>query len=918
MKKNETKQMKCMKRRLFFAAVFLLSVVHLHAMYFWKPGGADFQEGDFCYKYTYNDVNFTLLNSDKVVLTAYTGTAKTVNVPSSVTHSGITYTVVAIGKRATVGMTMDEYTGYGVTPAQYWAFYGTNVETINEIPATVEQLENFDSGSRYAYNFLEGCHKLKKILINTDNPVYSTTNAYGFNSTGQAVYTNNNKWLIAVPPGCEDVGLTIKDGVEMICKYALYQAKFKNIAMPNSVKEIENHAFNSCTNLTNLKMSDAIETIGTRAFERCVKLNPVDLPEGLKNIYSYAFKDCSALETIKLPASLVVLGRGAFQYCENLDNVEFRGDLITKIEDNVFHYCTNMKTVSLPSTLKEIGQFSFCACSSLENDFLGNYPNLMKIGRGAFNCSSLESVTPPESVTSIGDYAFGCNKNLKKFTIPTNCTLGKGVLMNTPYLSEIVNLNTTRYTLDKSGGLTKGVLYGNNSGPMDELIYFIPLNEIGQNNKTMVKQWIVPNHVKKICAGSMGYHQIESLILPSGLEEIEEYAFSQILDDQGRDPFIQFSEIEREQWRWRVKELTIPASVKNLKMNAFFSLINPPQGASQGFVAGLTKTTHFEKIYFMSAPETFNSNTSSSPFVYNYGNVYMVLRGSSFFGDSKGTCEGDNDEVKIYTTKSVYEGNSSFTRRMKKYDAFSTDRFGYEIPFDRTIYYGKVMTMCRDFDMDLSNTTAYHAFISEKFDADANGGKGGYTMRRVSYVPSRTGSQNDEYHGIVVRGQSMEGNQSETFTYRIGENHYRSTLPIATFKSASDGSDIATSMNRLVGVVANSHVQGSEGTLTNWGLSDGKWQRIVNTGRLTPYNRAYLQPTKAETNSMIGSDGQHAKINMIFADEEVDWIGITGIECQNVEHLDKDRWHTLDGRVLKQRPTEKGIYIHNGKKEVVK
>ena len=97
-----------------------------------------------------------------------------------------------------------------------------------------------------------------------------------------------------------------------------------------------------------------------------------------------------------------------------------------------------------------------------------------------------------------------------------------------------------------------------------------------------------------------------------------------------------------------------------------------------------------------------------------------------------------------------------------------------------------------------------------------------------------------------------------------------------------------------------------------------EWQRIVNTGRLTPYNRAYLQPTKAETNSMIGSDGQHAKINMIFADEEVDWIGITGIECQNVEHLDKDRWHTLDGRVLKQRPTEKGIYIHNGKKEVVK
>ena len=47
--------------------------------------------------------------------------------------------------------------------------------------------------------------------------------------------------------------------------------------------------------------------------------------------------------------------------------------------------------------------------------------------------------------------------------------------------------------------------------------------------------------------------------------------------------------------------------------------------------------------------------------------------------------------------------------------------------------------------------------------------------------------------------------------------------------------------------------------------------------------------------------------------------GNTGIE--NIEYTIKpqsDAWYTLDGRRLNGRPTNKGIYINNGRKVVIK
>ena len=49
---------------------------------------------------------------------------------------------------------------------------------------------------------------------------------------------------------------------------------------------------------------------------------------------------------------------------------------------------------------------------------------------------------------------------------------------------------------------------------------------------------------------------------------------------------------------------------------------------------------------------------------------------------------------------------------------------------------------------------------------------------------------------------------------------------------------------------------------------------------------------------------------------------VTGIDSVNINkdeaHSENGAWYTIDGRMLSSKPTQKGLYIHNGKKVVIK
>ena len=50
----------------------------------------------------------------------------------------------------------------------------------------------------------------------------------------------------------------------------------------------------------------------------------------------------------------------------------------------------------------------------------------------------------------------------------------------------------------------------------------------------------------------------------------------------------------------------------------------------------------------------------------------------------------------------------------------------------------------------------------------------------------------------------------------------------------------------------------------------------------------------------------------------IEFGGTTGITDNKRETITKNHWYTIDGRKLNTKPTAKGVYIHNGRKEVLK
>ena len=142
-----------------------------------------------------------------------------------------------------------------------------------------------------------------------------------------------------------------------------------------------------------------------------------------------------------------------------------------------------------------------------------------------------------------------------------------------------------------------------------------------------------------------------------------------------------------------------------------------------------------------------------------------------------------------------------------------------------------------------------------------------------------------EVKGIVPAGTGllMTGTAGATYVF-----------PLASGDATAD-----VSGNKLVGVTKDTDLS----TLTdgdNHYVYDNDAFQLHSTGTIAA-NEAYLSlPTS-------GTD----KINVTLG-------GTTGIKGIAADNEDNGAWYTLDGVKVNEKPTAKGLYIHNGKKVIVK
>ena len=131
------------------------------------------------------------------------------------------------------------------------------------------------------------------------------------------------------------------------------------------VTAIGEKAFSSCDNLTSLNMPNSVTSVGEWSFNGTTNLESIRLSESIKEFPENLFRG-SGLYSIEVPNGVTAIGKSTFYNCKNLN------------------------AILLPNTLETIGGSAFLGCKSLEKIIFPH--SLTKIGASAFLGTSLKEV----------------------------------------------------------------------------------------------------------------------------------------------------------------------------------------------------------------------------------------------------------------------------------------------------------------------------------------------------------------------------------------------------------------------------------------------------------------------------------------------------------------------------------------------
>ncbi len=311
--------------------------------------------------------------------TSYNSYSGSVTIPSTVTYSGVTYTVTAIGDNA-----FNKSTGL----------------TSVSIPNTVKTIGT--------YAFLS-CTSLTDVSIPSS---VSSIKDYAFSNTGLSsiVIPNSISELVnGTFASCSRLtSITIPNSVTKIGNEVFNGCSgLTSLTIPNTVTAIGDNVFRGCRGLTSLVIPNSVITLGNYVFYGCTGLTSVDIGNSVTTIGSYAFYGCTGLIRVTIPNSVTTLGDNAFYGCTGLIGIDF-GNSLTIIGERAFYGCTGLVSVLIPNSVTTLRSYAFDGCTGLMNIDLGK--SVATIGAYAFrNCMGLTSLTIPNSVRSVNLGAFlGC------------------------------------------------------------------------------------------------------------------------------------------------------------------------------------------------------------------------------------------------------------------------------------------------------------------------------------------------------------------------------------------------------------------------------------------------------------------------------------------------------------------------------
>lgn len=509
---------------------------------------------------TYSDINGVLFNQDGTTLIGYPIGRKNEDyvIPTS------TVTIAESACRSCVFNSVDFSQATNLKTFERWAFYQsklgsttldlskTAVETIGLrsfaddglkkviLPESIKKLDDyaFANNKITDINLPEGLETIGRdafsksemseitipaSLTSLGATVFSeNTNLKAINvaegnekyaSYGGVVYTKDYSRLIFYPRGKDDESYTIHPATNSTEEGSMSSCLFKEIIIPESLREIGQSTFDRATNLTNIVWPENcnVTKIGGYAFSNCTGLNTFDLPKSVKEMHLLVFNGCtftefkipdeSQLDIMNLatwngcPLTKITIGKNTkismingatnpvassrvletliieegntnlksfsencFKSVHSIKEIIIADDCgLKSIGNSCFEGCSNLTTLALPSSVQTLGTLCFYKTPNLKTltfaDTDEHPAQLASIGENCFWECGIESFTVPRSVKSISRQAFHSCEAIETVSIPAGTT---SVDKEAFYLCnelEAINVDKANETYTSSDGI---------------------------------------------------------------------------------------------------------------------------------------------------------------------------------------------------------------------------------------------------------------------------------------------------------------------------------------------------------------------------------------------------------------------------------------------------------------------------------
>lgn len=785
------------------------------------------------------------------------------------------------------------------------------------------------------------CQFVKAFDVDVHNAKYEAING--------VLFTKDKTSLLLYPCGKED-DYIVPEGTVKIEAFAFSDVqKLGKVKIAKSVTTIGPSAFKGAKILKEIDFQETtkLETIGDHAFQN-TKLEKVTIPASVKKLEGASFADIETLKEVHFATGcqLEELSGNLFQNAKNLTKVVFDGtNHLKMISSDVFLNCSKLETFTVPKTVTTIASGAFKGTQGLKTVEFENGSVLERIGTGAFADCGITHITLPESIKLIQELAFDHCTNLTEIKLPKNLQeVQKGAFNFCENLLKfIVDSDNKKYsTLD---GMLCDI--------KKEVLHVFPAG------KANSKYTLVPYFKKVEAYCFYGSNKVTNITFPKTVTEIGTHAIAlcnklKSLSFMGEDNVPTLNEnimyesgnkknvtiYVRKKW---YEKTANDETIK--KYNQTFKEVHPSFVSSKGYDRGIeffpTSTENVGVISFytertsvildktakedaVTTPDRFGKKFPektyevSSILDFAYENTTKVkaivalceisyvgmnsFKGGSiedvyFVGNTPGILGSvefeQSDSYPFKENQNIYVKESKVADYKSKWQITPhTLNITHEIPQQTNKNGGSV---CFPFDVKYP-TGKGNNDIKPYVPVD-------YTYAYAASNPIVRAYSLDDYYvpayvGVLIRSKKTPSVKSYCQMDEDQQHKKDKLIAIGYDKNAE---------NRMVGAVEDVTITNESGfQYYAFSKKYGKFVKI-NDGVTFPYFKAYFRLKNSSTSPAKG-------FSILYDEEDVP-AGIDGITDFGKDN-DNAPYYNLNG-VQVSKPT-RGVYIHNGKKVIIK